>query len=48
MDFREIRKAAREQGWRVELTSKNHWRFVPPDPSQPMVYTGGTPSDWRA
>lgn len=47
MDFRKIQKAAREQGWRVERTRSGHWRFVPQDPSKPIVHAAGTPSDVR-
>jgi predicted RNA binding protein YcfA (HicA-like mRNA interferase family) len=46
-DFKGIRKEAERQGWRVEVTKGGHWRFVPPDPTKPMVVTSSTPSDHR-
>lgn len=48
MDLRDIIEAAEDQGFHVDRTSKGHWRFVPPDPDQPIVHHSGTPSDWRA
>lgn len=39
--------AAREQGWEVSRTKKAHWRFVPPDPTERIVLTSGTPSNSR-
>lgn len=48
MDMRDIERAAREQGWRVERTAKGHVRFVPPDPTMPIVVASGTPGDRRA
>jgi hypothetical protein len=47
MDFRDIQRAALDQGWRIEPTKKGV-RFVPPDPLKPMVQWHGTPSDVRA
>lgn len=44
-DLRKIARAAREQGWRVELTAKSHVKFVPPQGE--LIYSAGTPSDWR-
>lgn len=46
--FREIRKRALAQGWRVEPTSGGHIRFVPPDPRHSHVIASGTPSCGRA
>lgn len=46
--FRRLVKAMRAQGWRVEITGGCHYRFVPPDPLQPMVHTGSSPSDHRS
>lgn len=40
--------AAREQGWRVELTSGGHLRFLPRDRSEPPVYGPSTPSEYRS
>lgn len=47
-NIREIIAEARSQGWSVERTEGNHWRFVPPARQFPIVYTSGTPSDFRA
>jgi hypothetical protein len=47
-DFRNIVKEAERQGFRVEQLRSGHWRFVPPNPSKPMVHAAGTPSDRRA
>lgn len=47
MSYREIRRAALEQGFAVERTKKGE-RFVPPDPSMKMVQAHATPSDRRA
>lgn len=46
--FSELRRLAKQQGWRVEPTKGSHWRFIPPDPTQRQVITAGTPSDRRA
>jgi hypothetical protein len=48
MNLRDIEKAAREQGWRVEQTSKGHPVFYPPDPSRPAIIASGTPGDQRS
>lgn len=47
MKYREIRRAAIDQGFSVERTKKGE-RLVPPDPSMKMVQAHGTPSDRRA
>jgi predicted RNA binding protein YcfA (HicA-like mRNA interferase family) len=47
-DMKRLRKAAEQQGWRVEDTRGGHVRFLPPDRSQPAVVAGGTPSDHRS
>lgn len=44
----QIERAAREQGWQVGRTAKGHYRYVPPDPHQPIVIGSGTPSDHRS
>jgi hypothetical protein len=46
-DFKDVRKEAERQGWRTEQTKSGHWRFIPPDPTKPMVVTSSTPSDHR-
>ncbi len=48
MDFDDIVRAAREQGFAVERTQSRHFRFVPPVVGKRIVVTGGTPSDKRA
>lgn len=45
--FREIRKRALAQGWRVEPTAGGHIRFVPPDPRHSHVIASSTPSRGR-
>jgi hypothetical protein len=47
-NIRDIERAAREQGWRVELTTKGHVRYIPTDKSKKIVIHGGTPSDHRS
>jgi len=42
---REIEKAAREQGWRVERTKRGHPVFYHPDPKVSPIYGSGTPGD---
>lgn len=46
--FRAVMKAAEEQGWLVEMTSKKHWKFVPPHIEGRPVFFSGSPGDWRA
>ncbi len=49
MDIRDVIKAAQQQGWIVETTARNHWKFVPPSREQGgPFYHSGTPSDVRA
>jgi len=48
MDLRDLERAAREQGWRVERTAKGHPKFIPADPNGQIVFGSGTPSDWRS
>jgi hypothetical protein len=45
-EMRMLERLAREQGWLVDRTAKNHVRFR--SPSGCVVVTSGTPSDWRA
>jgi len=47
-DFRGLRQAAQEQGWVVEKTANNHWKFLPPKEENRPVYFSGSPGDWRA
>jgi predicted RNA binding protein YcfA (HicA-like mRNA interferase family) len=44
-EFRSIVAAAKEQGWRVELTRASHWRFVSPDVSVPVHVTCSSPGN---
>lgn len=39
-DLREIEKAAEEQGWRIEYTSKNHMLFKAPDGISTVTISG--------
>ena len=43
--FRDIVRQAKRQGWSVELTPNSHWKFTPPDVTQPIHYTGSTPGN---
>lgn len=43
--LRVVIKAARKQGWLVEVTRKSHLKFTPPDPTMELVICSGTPSD---
>lgn len=46
--LRTYRRAAEEQGWRVEETKSGHLRFIPADRSKPIVVASSTPSDARS
>ncbi len=46
--FRAIRAAAESQGWVVEETARQHWKFVPPKTGVTPVFFSGSPGDWRA
>lgn len=48
MDWQQIIKAAKAQGWAVEETKRHSLRLVPPDPSKEMVQLASSPSDVRA
>jgi hypothetical protein len=48
VDLRDVEKAAKQQGWRVDRTTKGHVKFTPSDPTVPPEVFSGTPSDWRA
>jgi predicted RNA binding protein YcfA (HicA-like mRNA interferase family) len=48
MNFRDVVKDAKRQGFRVTLTKKSHWEFLPPDPTKEIVIAPGTPSDKRS
>lgn len=45
--FRKVRRDAETQGWLSSLTTKGHWKFVPPDSGR-LVYFSGSPGDYRA
>ena len=47
-NFRNVRKAAEEQGWVVEKTKSNHFKFMPPDEGNTPVFFSGSPGEWRA
>lgn len=47
-DMAKYARRAAQSGWRVERCKRSHhWRFLSPD-GVTQLYTGGTPSDWRA
>lgn len=49
MTIKELVKAARKAGWDVRQSRRNsHWRFTPPNPDHPPIFTAATPSDARA
>jgi hypothetical protein len=48
LDFKSIRRAALDQGWDQDATTKGHPRFIPPDKTKPVCVFSGTPSDQRA
>lgn len=47
MDIKKVAREAERQGWRVDRTSKGHWRFIPPDPQGRICIHSGTPGDRR-
>jgi len=47
MDFDDIARAAREQGWTTKDVKKGV-QFIPPDPKRAIVTWHNTPSDVRA
>jgi len=40
-DIKQLKRLAEEQGWTVEITSKSHLRFLPPDKTKPQVFMSG-------
>lgn len=46
--FQELESEAVKQGWGVERTARNHFRFRPKDKTKPLVIFAGSPSDIRA
>lgn len=44
--MREIFLSLERQGWRIEITKKNHLKLFSPEGG--IVVASGTPSDWRA
>jgi hypothetical protein len=47
LTFRDIRKAALDQGWREDRTASNHPRFTPPDPTKRPCTYSGSPGEQR-
>lgn len=47
-DMKRVRRAAEQQGWRVEDTRGGHVKFLSPDRTKSPVIGPGTPSDHRA
>ena len=44
LNFKEIKKELIRQNWRIEMTEKSHWKFIPPDKNNKIVIASGTPS----
>jgi hypothetical protein len=44
-EFRRLRRLALKAGWTIELTSKGHVRFTPPDPDAEPVVMSGSPRE---
>lgn len=44
-EFKVLKKTAESQGWTVEQTKTNHWKFR--GPQGQTVIIGNTISDWR-
>jgi len=44
-EFRDLVKVATAAGWTIEMTAKNHWRWVPSDKCQPILIVSGTPAN---
>lgn len=36
------------QGGILTKTGNDHWKVIPPDKTKPIVYSSGTPSDFRS
>lgn len=45
-DQRKLYKAAKEQGWKVVGTNRNHNRWI--SPKGVSLFHSQTPSDWRS
>lgn len=45
-EFKRIREASIEQGWRWDRTNNGHWKGLAPD-GKTIVVHSGTPSDHR-
>lgn len=41
-EVKDLRNLAQQAGWHVEMTKGSHWKFIPPDPSKPIVFASGT------
>lgn len=46
-DWKDLKRTATRDGWRVITTGRNHLKWLSPD-GRTMLFTGATPSDWRA
>lgn len=44
-NMKKLKKEAEEQGWTVEVTKKNHLKWISPDGDS--VITSSTPSEYR-
>ncbi|UCC74970.1 MAG: hypothetical protein JSV86_10590 [Gemmatimonadota bacterium] len=47
-DMRRLVRLAKDQGWRVTRTRRNHYRFCPPRTDSDCVVTSGTPGSQRS
>lgn len=45
-EFKDVTRALDAQGWTITTTKKRHLRFE--SPRGLIIYSAGTPSDWRA
>lgn len=45
-EWRELRKAAEQQGWLITVTGKCHLKWKPPQGGP--IFSAGTPSDRRS
>lgn len=46
--MKDLMKAAKKQGWRVEPTRSGHIRFTPPWKDKQQIICSSTPSDRNA
>lgn len=39
-DIEKLARKARQQGWEVHITGKNHLKWIPPQKDQPIIIGG--------